>query len=126
MSFSESPIFVRTYDLLLWLLPAVRKFPRDQRPGLGRAVEQAALALQEHLTAAALGCDAAGDLQRADVDLALLRHRLRLCYDLRLISIGQYQHVSAQVAEVGRLLGGWRRRIQQTAVSAGAAAGRAG
>lgn len=126
MTTSESPIFVRTYDLLLWLLPTVRKFPRDQRPGLGRAVEQAALALQEHLTAAALGSDPASDLQRADVDLALLRHRLRLCYDLRLISIGQYQHVSAQAAEIGRLLGGWRRRIQQTAASEGAAAGRAG
>ncbi|HWQ14456.1 MAG TPA: diversity-generating retroelement protein Avd [Roseiflexaceae bacterium] len=112
---SESPIFVRVYDLLLWLIPAVEKFPRAQRPVLGRAVQEAALGLQAHLTSAALGDDPPGDLRRADVDLALLRARLRLCYDMRLITIGQYRHVSEQVAEVGRLLGGWRRQLQRTA-----------
>ena len=110
----ESPIFVRTYDLLLWLVPAVERFPRSQPPVLGRAVQEAALALQLHLTEAALDDDARA-LGRADVALALLRTRLRLCYDLKLINVGQYQHVSGQVAEVGRLLGGWRRRSSQTA-----------
>jgi hypothetical protein len=114
---SESPIFVRVYDLLLWLIPTVEKFPRAQRPVLGRAVQEAALALQAHLTAAALGGDVTPELRRADVALALLRTRLRLCYDLRLITIGQYQHVSAHVAEIGRLLGGWQRHVQRTAAS---------
>jgi hypothetical protein len=112
---SESPIFVRTHDLLLWLIPAVGRLPRSQRPVLGRAVQEAALALQQHLTSAALGSEPLEDLRRADVALALLRARLRLCYELRLISVGQYKHVAGQIAEVGRLLGGWLRRVQQTA-----------
>jgi 23S rRNA-intervening sequence protein len=110
----ESPIFVRTYDLLLWLIPAVEKFPRSQRPVLGRAVQEAALALQSHLTAAGLSQTPRPLLEQADVALALLRARLRLCYDLKLLTTGQYEHVARMVAEVGRLLGGWRRRIQQT------------
>lgn len=109
---SESPIFVRVYDLLLWLIPAVEKFPRSQRPVLGRAVQEAALALQEHLTTAGLSSAPLEALERADVALALLRTRLRLCYDLRLLSPGQYEHVSRQVAEVGRLLGGWRKAVK--------------
>ncbi len=112
---NESPIFVRTYDLLLWLIPAVERFPRSQRPVLGRAVQEAALALQSHLTAAAMSADPGPLLQEADVVLALLRTRLRLCYDLRLLSLGQYEHAGRQVAEIGRLLGGWRRRLLQTA-----------
>lgn len=110
----ESPIFVRTYELLLWLIPAIERFPRSQRPVLGRAVQEAALALQSHLTAASLSTDPQPLLQQADVALALLRARLRLCYDLRLLTLGQYEHAGRQVAEVGRLLGGWRRRILQT------------
>ena len=27
----ESPIFVRTFDLLIWLLPFTQKFPKEQR-----------------------------------------------------------------------------------------------
>jgi len=27
----ESPIFTKTYDLLLWLIPDTQKFPKDQR-----------------------------------------------------------------------------------------------
>lgn len=109
----DSPIFVRVYDLLLWLIPAVERFPRGQRPLLGRAVQEAALALQEQLTRAALDGDPEQALRRADVELALLRTRLRLCYDLRLISLGQYEHVGRQIAEIGKLLGGWRRRISR-------------
>jgi len=111
----DSPIFVRTYDLLLWLIPAVEKFPRSQRPVLGRAVQEAALALQSHLTAAGLSRAPLPALEQADVALALLRARLRLCYDLRLLTPGQYEHAGRMLAEVGRLLGGWQRRIQQTA-----------
>ncbi len=27
----ESPIFTRTFDMLMWLLPATTKFPKEQR-----------------------------------------------------------------------------------------------
>lgn len=111
---NESPIFVRLYDLLLWLMPAIERFPRSQRPGLGRAVQEAAFDLQRYLTAASMSSDPQPLLQQADVELALLRARLRLCYDLQLLSLGQYEHVGRQVAEIGRLLGGWHKRIQQT------------
>jgi hypothetical protein len=108
----QSPIFVRCYELLLWLIPAIERFPRSQRPVLGRAVQESALALQQHLTAASLGNDTLVSLRAADVELALLRSRLRLCYDLHFLSPGQYEHVARMNAEIGRLLGGWQRRLQ--------------
>lgn len=50
-------------------------------------------------------------LRRADVCLNKIRLYLRLIYRWRWISLGQYEHVSRMVAEIGRLLGGW---IKQT------------
>jgi hypothetical protein len=109
----QSPIFVRTYDLLVWLIPRTTKFPREQRFVLGKAVQETALRFQEQLIEAALsgGRNRRRALVRADIDLAKLRFYLRLCQDLELITLRQYRHVAEMVTEVGRLLGGWRKSL---------------
>jgi len=106
---NESPIFARTYDLLLWLIPQTLKFPRVHRFALAERVQSTALDFQEHLLEATVGGRTTAALERADVTLAKLRLYLRLCHDLELLNVGQYEHVSRMVAEIGRLLGGWRK-----------------
>lgn len=103
----ESPIFVRTYDLLRWLIPMTVKFPRSQRFVLAEAVQRTALQFQERLIEAARADEPLPLLRQADTDLTKLRFYLRLCRDLELMSIGQYGHAARMVDEVGRLLGGW-------------------
>ena len=109
----QSPVFVRTYDLLLWLLRATAKFPREQRFVLAKAVQETSLRFQENLIEAGLsrGRSRQRALVRADVDLTKLRFYLRLCQDLELITSGQYRHVAEMVSETGRLLGGWRKSL---------------
>jgi four helix bundle protein len=108
---SESPIFARTYDLLRWLIPVTIKFPRQQRFVLAAAVQQSALRLHERLIEAVHSEAAArlDTLAQADVEIDKLRHYLRLSHDLELITAGQYEHAAQRLAEIGRLLGGWRR-----------------
>lgn len=105
----ESPIFSKTYDLLLWLLPQATKFPRAHRFGLGERVTRLALDFQESLIAAGLqrGEKRVLLLEQADIKLAQLRQYVRLSRDLALISTSQYEHVSRILVEIGRLLGGW-------------------
>lgn len=105
----ESPIFTRTYDLLRWLLPATVKFPRQHRFVLAEAVQRTALQLQEDLLEAAYHKRPQAQLHQADVTLAKLRLYLRLCHDLDLLKLSQYQYVAGLVDEIGRLLGGWRK-----------------
>ncbi len=54
-------------------------------------------------------------LKRADLLLVKLRFYLRLCHDLDLLSGGQYAHVASMVDEVGRLLGGWMKKVRPRA-----------
>ena len=112
----QSPIFTKTYDLLVWLVPATTKFPREQRFVMARAVQETALRFHERLIEAGLAQDKARRraLAQADVDLTKLRFYLRLCQDLGLITSRQYRHVAEMITEVGRLLGGWRQSIQRT------------
>jgi cytosine/adenosine deaminase-related metal-dependent hydrolase len=109
----ESPIFSKTYDLLTWLVPATTRFPREQRFVLAKAVQETALRFQEHLIEAGVGQGRTRSqaLAQADVDLTKLRFYLRLCQDLQLLTRRQYQHVAEMVAEIGRLLGGWRKSL---------------
>lgn len=109
----QSPIFAKTYDMLLWLLPCTTKFPREHRFVLAKAVQETALHFQEELIEAGLWQGKAREraLASADVTLTRLRFYLRLCHDLKLITPKQYRHVSEMVAEIGRLLGGWRQSL---------------
>lgn len=108
-------VFTRCYDLLAWLLPRAEKFPRAFRFTVTQRLVNAALDLQEALFAAQSQRSASrlNALRRADAALATLRLYLRLAHDWRWLNAGQYAHVSAIVAEVGRLLGGW---LKQSAV----------
>jgi len=109
----ESPIFTKTYDFLRWLLPVTTKFPREYRFLLTKAVQETALRFQERLIEAGIGRGKTTirALAQADVELTKLRFYLRLCLDLQLFRENQYRHASLMVAEIGRLLGGWRKSI---------------
>lgn len=114
MAMKESPIFTRTYDLLCWLIPMTVKFPRQQRFVLATAVQQKVLLFQERLIEAGRDPEPAPILRSADTELQKLRLYLRLCHDLKLLNIGQYEHVTRMVSEVGRLLNGWRKKAEAT------------
>ena len=117
---SSSPVFVRTYDLVKWLVQVTAKFPRSQRFVLARTVQWTILQFQERLIEAGTWdkrdpATALDRLERADLLLVKLRFYLRLCHDLGLLSDGQYAHVAAMVAEVGRLLGAWLKKLRPRA-----------
>ena len=108
MAPKESPIFVKTFDLLLWILERTRKFPRDQRFVLAKRIQDAALDLYDALLEAGRHReDRLTALRRADLILERLKVYVRLSERMRLLSTSQYEHLSRGLAEVGRLLGAW-------------------
>jgi four helix bundle protein len=111
MSQQEMVIFTRTFDFLTWLLPATNHFPRAHRHSFTQRLLAAAFDLRERLEEANLRQGAARRerLAQADEALAKVRLYLRLAARWGWLSAGQYQHVAAMVAEIGRLLGGWQK-----------------
>ncbi|MBK8538763.1 MAG: diversity-generating retroelement protein Avd [Ardenticatenia bacterium] len=105
-------IFTRSFDLLAWLLPKSDKFPKEQRFTVTQRLQAAVLDLVEslHLANARSGPSRLRHLEAADAHLDKLRMYLRLSHQWHWLSDGQYKHVSTMVAEVGRLLGGWKRQ----------------
>ena len=106
----ESPIFIKTDELLAWLVGCTQKFPKAQRFKMAKQIEDAAFAFQELIQAAAKK-RLPELLTDADVKLALLKRRLRMAKQMDFVSIGQYEHVARLAAEVGRLLGAWMKAV---------------
>lgn len=104
-------LFTRTFDLLEWLLPKAEKFPRQFRATVVQRLMDTALDFNEAIHDAHRqgGSTRERHLRQADAHLEKLRVYLRLAHHWRWLSTSQYQHVSAMVAEIGRLLGGWMK-----------------
>ncbi len=109
-SSTQSPIFVKSYDFLLWLLPLTLKFPKSQRFLLAERLGKLALDFYELILDAVLETsEAAEKLDQADRMLNKIRLYIRLSRDLQCISLGQYEHAALCIDELGRLIGGWKK-----------------
>jgi len=114
MQAERTPVFVRTYDLVLWLFPRTAKFPKVLRHTLTNRVEGTALDLLGTLLRAnrVRGDDRLRALDEADARLDALRFLVRLSTDLGFLSLRQYEYAAGKLAEIGRLLGGWGKATQ--------------
>jgi len=106
---TESPIFVRTYDFILWLIPRTMSFPRSQRFILTKRLQDSMLDFYEAIIEVALCSDRRrrSQLRVADVELVKVRKYLRLARDMEWLKPRQYRFAAAEVTEIGNLLGGW-------------------
>lgn len=107
------PIFTKTFDFLTWLLPATNHFPKAHRHTFTQRLLNAAFDLREWLEDANMrkGNARLERLHLADEALTRVRVYLRLAFRWGWLSDGQYKHVSGMTAEIGRLLGGWKKSV---------------
>ena len=78
--FEELAVITKTYDLILWTCNHTSKFPRNHRFVLGERIERRLYTLLETLIAAKFARDKHKQalLERANVDLEVLRFQMRL------------------------------------------------
>ena len=107
----QSPLFVKTYDFLLWLIPLTLKFPKSQRFLLAERLGKMALDFYDLILDAVMEPERQDErLDAADKLLTKIRLYIRLSYDLHCIGQGQFEHAARRVDEIGRLIGGWKRK----------------
>jgi hypothetical protein len=119
----ESPIFIKSFEALEWILAHTRKFPRHQRFVMAKRIEEAALSFHDQLVLATKTSDKERALREADFHLERLKVYNRLAMRLKLSSVGQYEHLATALAELGKLLGGWQRACTKSAARGGEGAG---
>ncbi|MDF1785783.1 MAG: diversity-generating retroelement protein Avd [Verrucomicrobiales bacterium] len=103
-------VLSKLHDLLLYLIPQLSKFPRDQKFLLGDRIETRLLDVQERCLRAYYSREKRVHLQEANLLLELVRHLVRLAHDMKFFSRQRYGVVSGKIDEVGRMIGGWLKR----------------
>jgi hypothetical protein len=106
----EPALVTRTYDLLLWFVNHVGKFPKSHRYVLGERIETAVLNTLLLLVEAAYTREKIPLLERANLELEKLRFLIRIGKDLGFTSLKQYEYASAEVVGLGQQVGGWLRQ----------------
>ena len=97
------------YRFILWLVPAVERFPRNRKFLLGDRIQAAALDVLERLIEATYTRRRSGHLAGANLGIEKLRFLFRLAHDLRAIDRRRYEHAARSLDETGRRVGAWRK-----------------
>lgn len=113
----QSPLFIKTYDFLRWLILLTLKFPKSQRFLLAERLSKMVLDFYDLILEAAMEPEQRSDyLREADKLLTKIRLYIRLSHDLHCLSLGQFEHAARLIDEIGRLLGGWQNQQRRSAV----------
>ena len=84
-------VLEKTYRFLLWLIPAVEKFPRSQKFLLGDRMQTLALDVQESLIEATYSRNPTPHLLACNLRLEKLRFLFRLAMDLRNPDVNRHE-----------------------------------
>lgn len=108
-------IYSDAYNLALTLLQRTRSFPKHYRPILARKIEETSVNLAMNLRKMALTAhenhSAKGELVlKASNDIDDLKFLMQLSRDLELLSAGSFGEISGSLTNIGRQIGGFKRR----------------
>ncbi len=106
----EMLIVKKAYDFSKWLLLHTGKFPKSYRFSIAVRIENAVLDFTELVAVANKRNEKRPMLEQADEVLTRLRILVRLSFDMQFISLKSYEFGSGQIAELGKMLGGWIKK----------------
>jgi len=97
------------FRFMLWLVPAIGKFPRSQKFLLGDRLQTTALDVLELLIEATYTCNRGSILSQAHLGLEKFRAMVRLAMALKHFARQRYEYAARSIDDAGRLVGGWRK-----------------
>ncbi len=110
MALGDLTIYQKAFDLLLYAMPILQRMPKAYRFTVVKRVEDSLLDTLLLIAKANRARDKATLLVAIDDELDRLRILCRLCNGVGLLPTDKYGNISAQLNELGRLLGGWLRQ----------------
>lgn len=98
--------------MLMYGYVAVQQFPKCERHVLGAELRASMLQLQRLIITAFKRYHKKTTLTELDIELELLKRRVRLAKDLKYISVHRYQVWVGMLVEIGRMIGGWIKSVK--------------
>jgi hypothetical protein len=104
-------IISKTYDFILDITERVRKFPREYKFVLGERILENIYNILDEMIMAVYQKDKINLLKKINIRIEQLRFQIRLAKDYKIITIKQYEYVSGNLNEIGKMTGGWIKSL---------------
>lgn len=111
--YSHTPIFQKTYILVLDIYKAASNFKKEYKYTLAEKLKLISHELLNLIVLANSQKEKRETLRELDYKLEALRINLRLAYDLKVISAGQLGIFNEKIEEIGKQIGGWQKWANQ-------------
>lgn len=91
---------------------ALKQFPKHEKHILGAEIRLSMLQLQRLIVTAFKRYHKKTTLTDLDIEIAILKRRVRLAKDLRYLDLKKYQIWIGQLVEIGKMIGGWIKSVK--------------
>lgn len=103
----ELSVIQKMYDLIIWFVPIVNKFPRDYKFTLGNRIQNQMYEILETLVLAKYEKEKLNRLEIVNSKLDVLRYQTKLLLEFKLIDGKRFFHAAGLINEIGIELGSW-------------------
>ena len=103
----------KTTDMMLYAYPVLAQYPKSEKFSLCADIKRVMDQMLELIITAEKKYYKKTTLQDLDIAIAKLKAYIRLSHDLKYISVHTYEVWSAKVIEIGKMLGGWMKAVNQ-------------
>jgi len=102
-----TPVVEKHYKLILWMLPKMANFPKDQKFLLADRIERILLDILEMLIEANYSKQKREILIKVNLRLDVLRFMMRIAKDMKYVNLNSYDFFCQSAIEIGKMVGGW-------------------
>ncbi len=121
MSWRDAPLYVEANDLACWVVARANAWAKSDHRYLGLLVVRGASELVSEVALALTFPDTRTEhLRRADHEIVRLRMLLRLACQLEQLRPGGLRFAAERLEVIGRMVGGWRKRVARNRLAEGA------
>jgi len=94
-------------DMIKYGYACLRRFPKSEKFTLAAEIKQCAYAVLRLNITANKRYYKKTTIRDMDVEMEMLKHLVRLAYDLKFLPHKQYESWQRMNVEIGRMIGGW-------------------
>lgn len=99
-------------DMIKYGYIALRQFPKSEKFSLAQDIKRTMFGLLEQIIRANRSRDKRETIYAIDTELEILRTQVRLAMELQFLPFAKYEVWGGNLAELGRMIGGWVKSIK--------------
>lgn len=101
------PLYVKWIDTVPWIMARTERFPKNLRYSLSQKIDNICLEILELIVQAIYSKRKREFLIQINLKLDVLRSLLQMAFQMKRLSERQYEYISRELMESGKMVGGW-------------------